>query len=101
MLGHQLLDPLAVDLSLDQRIVDAAPASLKAGSQTQVRRREHGTSGEGIGEIEERVSWPCKEEVNRRFRNVVSGSKEEVVMPSVSHIGLVLSDSVCSVDLAG
>ena len=65
MLVQQFLDPLAVDLSIDQRIVDSAPATLKAGSQTQVRRREHGTSGEGLGEIEERVSSPLEEEVYR------------------------------------
>lgn len=63
MLGEKGLDAFAVNSSIDQRIVDTAPATLKAGSQAQVRRREHRASREQrIGEIEERIA-PSREEL--------------------------------------
>lgn len=101
MLGQQFLDPLAVDLSIDQRIVDAAPATR---DPLEARLRFAAESMGPVVKASVRSKSASRRRVKRRyigFRNVVSGSKEEVVMPPLSHIGLVLSDSVCYVDLAG
>lgn len=46
MLSEQCFDRLAIDLPLNQGIVDAAPAPLKTGSQAQMRWGKNRPSGQ-------------------------------------------------------
>ena len=65
MLSKQPFDRLAIDVSIDQRVIDAAPAPLKTGSQAQMRGRKYRASGEQcIDKVDERVTTPCEKLVH-------------------------------------
>lgn len=75
MLSQECFGRLAVDLPIDEGIVNAAPAALKTSSQAQMRWGENRASRQQrIGEVKERIATPSEElihlltKVRQRFQ---------------------------------
>jgi FtsP/CotA-like multicopper oxidase with cupredoxin domain len=70
MLSEQGFDRLTVDLPIEQRVIDAAPPTLKTGSQAQMRWREHGPVVSNASVRSKRSILSAREKVIQRLLKV-------------------------------